>query len=149
MAKVYTSRAQIIRISELLKEHLNPADGGLFSYASDWSDARVAEIVATEANPITAGHVLTVRAELFGNLRTSAPVSAVETRVAALTAELAAERSKSERLDSRLALIEELHAKLCLLVSVNQLVDARHLTGRAPSARLAAPTNGAHAQAAR
>lgn len=134
MAKVYATRTQIVGVSDLLRAHLMPADGGLFVYAEGWSDTLIAERLATPANPINEGHVAGLRADLYGNLRKSPAPQPVadDARIAILEAALAQERARNDRTAARLEELATLHARLCKTLKLNHVVDVAHLAGSLP-----------------
>ncbi|MDQ2079517.1 hypothetical protein RA307_04925 [Xanthobacteraceae bacterium Astr-EGSB] len=130
MAKVVASRAQIIKVSDLLREHLKEAGENLFAYDEGWNDKRVAD----DVTGITAIHVSKIRTDLYGRIRPAAPAllqggvvdEARMARIEKGLAELAADTGKlSELVDE----VRRLHAMLCQSISVNRLLDVRHLAG--------------------
>jgi hypothetical protein len=141
MPRIYATRAQVIKIGMLLAEHLKPVDGGLFSYDGDWSDERVAIEAAPLGNPIAGTHVLGVRQELYGNLR-KPPTDGDD--VGALKAQIAELQKAAAAQAQELIKLADLHAKLCLTLSMERISDVRYLSGK-PS--LSAPVvNGSPAK---
>lgn len=136
MAKVHATRKQIIEISDLLRLHLKPSEGGLFAYDGEWSDQKIADTVGG----LNANHVAHIRSECFGKLYQRAPVD----DVSALKAELAAVKAQGQAIAKNLADLWDLHAKLCATLAVNRVLDVRYLAGQK-----AAGLNGEHAAAVR
>jgi hypothetical protein len=111
------SRTEIIKANELLKEHLIAEASGLFSYRDDWSDDRIASELRSGMPPMNA--IKNLRAELFGQLRKS-PAKDAEPRIAAL-------EDAVRNLVLQLAALSDKHTKLCETLSLNQIVNVRHL----------------------
>ncbi len=116
---VKSTTIQKITMHGLLKLHLKPSgDSGLFEYDVGWSDEIVADEISKITTPkLNSNHIKTVRLELFGHLRYSSTSSSAET-----ANEIAA-------LKSRVASLENLHGKLCLLLYGQKVCDPRHLSG--------------------
>lgn len=144
MARVYSTRAQIIKIGTMLAEHLEPVEGGLFAYDGGWSDDRIAAEAAPLGNAIVATHVATVRQELYGNLRKPPEVASDE--IAALRAQVAELQRAALAQAAALEKLSDLHAKLCANLALNRVADVRHLSGKAMVAG-AAPNGSAQAKA--
>ena len=103
------SRTQIIRINDILRQHVKKCEGtDLYEYEEGFSDEKISEIVGC-----TRASVALLRREVFGQLRR--PVSA------GTTAQYAA-------LEELLHRLIEKHDKLTLLLAVNRVVDCKHLT---------------------
>ncbi len=119
MNKSHATTIQKIMMHELFKLHLKPAgDSGLFEYDVGWSDEAVAaEVSKTHQPKLGVNHVKNVRAEIVGNLRHGGTTISTE-----ITNEIAA-------LKSRVASLENLHGKLCLLLYGQKVCDPRHLSG--------------------
>lgn len=64
------TRAELIAVNELLKQHILPgSSAGYVKYQEDWSDAKVAQTIAPDIQATTIGGV---RLELFGKLDSAA-----------------------------------------------------------------------------
>lgn len=121
------TRGQVIAANDLLRQHLKAIEGtSMFAYDGEWSDAKIAEAVGG----INADQVANVRLEIFGPLIDRKAPSAEGADVALLRAQVAEmQRAMLAQAEAHTKLAD-LHTKLCVLLSVNQIVDARHLSGK-------------------
>jgi hypothetical protein len=113
----HTTTAEIVKINQLLTEHIRKGDNGLYVYDDGWSDDRVAKGVNPELNRTQVGRI---RLELFGSIQPVSPGSIA----------LKDMKSRMEELIARISDLEDLHAKLCIGLSVNKVADVKHLAGR-------------------
>lgn len=118
-----TTRVELIKANSLLEKYLEKMPDGTVQYKDGWDDGKIAMAVALDMPRTSIGNI---RNELFGPLRKegSAVAGADPARVTALEAELNSMKEKF----SQLVL---LHQKLCDNLSVNRIVDVRHLRGGA------------------
>lgn len=119
MANRKLSRAELIKANELLKLHLTPSEKeGYFKYINEFSDAKIAQEIATDIQATTIGNV---RLELFGKLDFSATITKEDnTRITKV----------EEVITNLMKELEELrvkHRKLCENLQLNRVIDVKHL----------------------
>lgn len=113
------SQGETVRLHEVLKQHLtllpklNPDDPQLCEFEHGWDDERCAKEVDPE---LTSAHAGNLRQNLFGRLF----VKATEGRLDALEEQV-------KVLTTKLAELTQRYDKLCTALSVNRVLDVRHL----------------------
>lgn len=114
------TRAEVIKANDLMMKFIEKLSDGTVQYKDGWDDGKIALAVASDM-PRTS--IANLRVELFGALKKEGYGSGVDpARLAALELEVAA-------LKERLNVLADLHSKLCDNLSVNRVVDVRHLKG--------------------
>jgi hypothetical protein len=114
------TQGETIQLHEVLKQHLtilpkvNPDDPQLCEFEKGWDDERCAKEVASDLNSTHAGGL---RTNLFGRLFVKGADAA---RIEALEEQL-------KVLSSKLTELTLKHDKLCTALSVNRVLDLRHL----------------------
>lgn len=121
-----TSRAEVVKINDLLREHLKRVgDTDQWVYDDDWSDQKIAAVVG---GGLGVNHVAHVRTEVYGSLRragseTSADkIEALEASIKELQQAVLAQARAYEALAG-------LHRKLCETLALNRVADVKHLGG--------------------
>lgn len=132
--RVNASTPQIIAINEKLKEVLQSIGEGMWQYKDQWSDEAVAKFISPDLNHT---HIGRIRLECFGQIQARRPTSN-RLDVEQLKADNHRLSMENSDIRSRLDAIELLHAKLCDSLSVNRVVDVKHLAGTAGKAALKA-----------
>lgn len=96
---------EIIAIHGLLRDHLVKTPEGLFAYADDWSDAKIAATVATDGS-LSANAVSRVRLETFGGLKPTNPNQNLQAEIADLRQQVERLESVLNGLSHRVAVLE-------------------------------------------
>jgi hypothetical protein len=123
------TQLETIRLGAILQQALviipSTEEGApqLVEFKEGWDDERCAKEVSPDLN---GGHSQNLRAAVFGKLYVRGPAKdAPDPRVGGLIDEVAMLRKQLWDLTDK-------YDKLCLALSVNRVVDARHLTVRQP-----------------
>lgn len=114
MARKFASRAEIFAMSGHLAEHCRSEEVDGVKYAvftEGWDDERIAKTVSPDLN---AHHVKSIRDEVFGKLKPRLK------DMDALIEQLSFTQKKLDDLEIKFN-------KLCDSISVNRVVDVRHL----------------------
>ena len=115
------SQAETVAMHALMNQHIEwdftiPIEERRVSYRGDWDDEKIAKAVAPDLN---ANHARTLRQNLFGQLK-DAKAADAEERVKALESLVEAQRV-------RLVELMDQHNRLVSTLSLNKIVDVRHL----------------------
>lgn len=121
MNRSFATTPQLIAIHKLIEAHITSA-GGLCTYEAGWDDERIAREVSPELN---RNHVRRIRSQTFGNLRTHLPSNTLPPEFEEL-------KKRHDELEQRFNSLLVLHEKLCSTLSVNRILDVRHLSGSGP-----------------
>lgn len=113
----FVTKTMIIKIAEQLKIHLQQ-DGDYWSYAEGYSDAKIAEMLHTVANPCTMYHVRNVRLEAFGHLQKPEVVAANVVNVM---------RAQIDDLRRANDVLQDRFNRLIDNIQLNHVADVKHL----------------------
>lgn len=125
------SLAQKVKVFNLLQEHLEILDNGYCRYADpDISDHTLASWIAADDAPFaTAKHISGIRLSSFGKLRDRIkPILADENIINGIRDDIARLTDGMLNTNKQLAQLIAKHDKLCQSLSVNKVLDVRHLT---------------------
>lgn len=128
MSRTFANAAQTIKIGMLLDQHLKRENGNVF-YEEGWDDGRIADEVSLPDRQLNAGHVGSIRRQLYGNFKRPGATDAITDEVAALTEALRTVTEKYNALAYKLNTLALLHEKLCLKLSLEHVADVRYLAG--------------------
>jgi hypothetical protein len=133
MAKVHSTTKHKLQIAELLAKHLKPHEkaAGQFVYDGDFTDEYIAKLVGDGLND---GHVGRIRLELYGPLYRVPPV-VDDARVTAM-------QTVIEKLTAELADLNGRHNKLCQTLALNRVADVRHLSNETAALVAIPPRTG-------
>lgn len=113
MKRRIMSQGETIQANDLMKVHLVPCEGtDMFEYINGYSDAKVAQEVSPT---LRDAHAKNLRMALYGRLRP------------AKTDDLESLRDQLKRAVDQLTELTVKHNKLCDSLSVNKVLDVRHL----------------------
>lgn len=121
---------ETIAISRLLELHIKPLGEGRCEYVEGWDDEAIAKAVAPD---LLAGHVSSVRAEMFGTIRSkrSSSEQVSPDRFEELEHLVLKLVEANTTLSATLAALTTKYDALCDGLSIARVVDARHLKVKA------------------
>lgn len=128
----FASRQETVKMAMLMEKYLHPSPegDGTFTYDTGWDDGKIAREVAPD---LGHGHAAGVRMEMHGPIRAA---QAPKASAKELEAKIDGLQSKVIKMNddyyALLKIVENtrvLHARLCLALAMNQVLDVKYLMG--------------------
>lgn len=124
MARKHMSRMQLIEANKILSAHLKVIGEGIVEYEQGWSDEIIAKMLGED---ISKHSVAAARLELFGKFVRTMPNGVSEERFKKFEEDVNNLEKGIKLTMDKLDAISLKHKKLCENLTLNRVIDVKHL----------------------